>query len=291
MTRRLDRLDALRDPSGRLTRPLRSHWLCVPKSVRLDGTTLRFAWPNRLSLTEVPANLLETFLEIDTTAKTLAFARRFGPLLLDGGGGASLHHAMLERGRQLAFDDLDPENENIASWERTVQIFRAVLQLAVSLREEQRPDLNALVQLERLGMQGVDVGELDDEWEGGSWEKLDVRSQRFAAATDLQHLLMMLTDLCELRPTVQVVDWNAPRMRFELQFQDAIGEKVTLAHHETTYHLGALSLFGALLTQLLATCTGTGFASCAACGRPFVPTRKPRAGEHHYCARCGRPAA
>ncbi len=50
-------------------------------------------------------------------------------------------------------------------------------------------------------------------------------------------------------------------------------------------------LFGALALQLLLTVARTnGFSFCSACGRPYLPSREPRAGRH-YCRACGKRAA
>jgi hypothetical protein len=46
-------------------------------------------------------------------------------------------------------------------------------------------------------------------------------------------------------------------------------------------------LFGAVLIQLvLAVGRSGGFAICAACGIPFIPARRPRPDQRHYCERC-----
>jgi hypothetical protein len=50
-------------------------------------------------------------------------------------------------------------------------------------------------------------------------------------------------------------------------------------------------LFGALALHLLLTIARTnGFSFCSACGRPYLPSREPRAGRH-YCRACGTRAA
>jgi hypothetical protein len=44
----------------------------------------------------------------------------------------------------------------------------------------------------------------------------------------------------------------------------------------------------ALTTQLLFTIAGAvGIATCASCGRTFMPRRRPRMGENSYCEVCG----
>jgi hypothetical protein len=46
-------------------------------------------------------------------------------------------------------------------------------------------------------------------------------------------------------------------------------------------------LFGALAVQLQFAVSRTqGFAVCSVCGRPYVPTRRPRGDERRYCKRC-----
>jgi predicted RNA-binding Zn-ribbon protein involved in translation (DUF1610 family) len=52
------------------------------------------------------------------------------------------------------------------------------------------------------------------------------------------------------------------------------------------------ALPAALTTQLLFTLAGaSGIATCAECGRLFMPRRKPRKGENSYCPNCGIRAA
>lgn len=54
---------------------------------------------------------------------------------------------------------------------------------------------------------------------------------------------------------------------------------------------GSTCLFGALALQLALAVTGSGLAMCASCTDPYIPKRKPRAGERTYCEECGPAAA
>jgi len=72
---------------------------------------------------------------------------------------------------------------------------------------------------------------------------------------------------CEVRPFLSL---TGPQQGFELRS----------------------TLLGALGVQLLSALLRTdGFTVCSACGQPYVPSRRPRAGENHYCRDCGQRAA
>jgi hypothetical protein len=59
-----------------------------------------------------------------------------------------------------------------------------------------------------------------------------------------------------------------------------------------TVRLGGRGLPTALALELLFIMARTdGLAICAACGTPYVPRRKPRAGQRTYCPDCGHRAA
>ena len=62
-----------------------------------------------------------------------------------------------------------------------------------------------------------------------------------------------------------------------------------------TILFGNRTLFGALALQLLFVVTGsTGFAICSACGQTYLPSRRPRINQRHYCQACrtrGHPQA
>lgn len=50
-----------------------------------------------------------------------------------------------------------------------------------------------------------------------------------------------------------------------------------------------VGVFGEVTQQLLFACTGTtGLSVCESCSRPYVPHRRPRRHERHYCSECGR---
>jgi hypothetical protein len=280
--------DVLRDArTGRLTRPARIDALAVPKSVGLRGDHMRFKWSwQELDLVPVPSDLLEQFLALHSVEDVLAFARRFGPLLIDASQYQKLWVLMLDEGlvRAIRTMRLNARKESFEAWERTRRQFAAIIRLVVSLREDERPDADAIRELTSLEM--ID---LHTQVDGAEWARHSAREQRERAAIDLTYHLSTLADVCGLRPVASVSDWAARPLRFELLIQDRAGEAITA--NVGRPGSGALSLFGALLAQLMATVTVTGFAVCAGCGAVYVPKRKPRAGESNYCESCGRTAA
>jgi hypothetical protein len=57
-------------------------------------------------------------------------------------------------------------------------------------------------------------------------------------------------------------------------------------------HLQGTTLFGALGVQLLmAVSRAAGFAVCSACGKVYMPKRRPNPKRRRYCGRCGVKAA
>ncbi len=58
-------------------------------------------------------------------------------------------------------------------------------------------------------------------------------------------------------------------------------------HDQSALRLTGDGLFGALVAQLVVALRGAGgFAFCSACFHAYVPTRKPRQDQEHYCPQC-----
>jgi hypothetical protein len=270
-------LDALRDPvTLRLVRPSRWDSMVVPESVRQNGQTLRFTQSVSGSV-QVPAGLLESFLALGSEKEILAFAKKFGPLRLD----ATQATALLDK---LAYKGLERPlhregTEHIKIWWNTQQQFRLLLELAAALRVERRPDQGILERLSNLG-----VLVLEADFSTDDYRRKNVDEQRDGAALVLIYHLQMLARICQLQPGLTVASWDTRSLRFDLVFQDGLARSPAVDQ-------GHLSLFGALVFQLMAAVTGTGFATCSACGKPFVPRRRPRVDQRHYCRECGRRAA
>ena len=72
----------------------------------------------------------------------------------------------------------------------------------------------------------------------------------------------------------------------------AVQPEVYWTEEGRTVLFGTRTLFGALAHQLLIALTrAPDLGFCSGCGNAFLPARKPRADQRHYCAACGRAAA
>jgi hypothetical protein len=265
-------IDPLRDPNtGALARPLRTDVLWVPEHVDADDVRLTFGRAP-VRVVTVPRDLLERFLTTRSDASIVTFARKFGPLRID----ATKIHEFLKKADRGGMERLADEiDERLEVWRATRRQFSGLLALAAELRERDRPSKAVLLELDALG---VDFVYSEPR---GNWNELSAGNQRMAAAVDLVDHLRFLTIATQLRPGIAVANLGQKNARFEFVFQDVGG------HYLGSY----LTLFGALVAQLLSAVTGSGFATCHACRETYVPNRKPRQGERTYCQRCGRAAA
>ena len=92
-------------------------------------------------------------------------------------------------------------------------------------------------------------------------------------------------------------DWPIENQRFELEWQltywmrmGRLMPLVTFDKNVLTFSLEVLNgsgLFGSLALQLaLAASRTDGLGTCSACGRAYIPTRKPNANRRNYCPDC-----
>ncbi len=271
-------LDSLRDPNtGRLAKPLRTDAMPIPSGVQLRGATLAFSWKAANHAT-APGDILERFLGLESDTAILAFARRFGPLRIDPTDAKRYVLKLCDEGLDSLLSDVQqPAQESIQTWRGCQGQFKALIRLAASLREDDRPSRDALAELYSLG-----VIDLEAQIDASYWDKLPSASQRIGAGLVLLLHVQTLATVTGLKPALTIPNWGERDARLEMVFQDATGSGAN--------SLG-LSLFGALLVQLMSAISGSGFATCASCGKPYVPRRRPREGERHYCRACGRSAA
>jgi predicted RNA-binding Zn-ribbon protein involved in translation (DUF1610 family) len=313
------RLDSLRHPeTGQLVRPVQGDAVAVPTTVTLREGALHFTWPrpDATVTTPIPTNLLERFLALRTDAEILRFAQRYGRLgvkdaLFDGIGAvaaamanekeyldlwakqhppkgiapiplsdaeAKAWEAWGRRLRRLWIDHDGPQSsqEPVAEWRRYQREFNGWLAVTAALRDGDRQPYDVLTELAELG---AFFPKLSPET---AWVRLSSREQTQSAWTGLALRSEQLVAQSGLRPGLRWT-FSAEGAQADLVFQ-------TKVHSNPRDYFG-VSLFGALVFQLLAAIAGTGFATCSACRVAYVPRRRPRLDQHHYCPRCGRSAA
>jgi hypothetical protein len=241
--------------------------LRVPEETHLEGGAVIFGGDKRE--VAVPNDLLERFLGLDSDASILAFAQKFGLLRFDP-ARAYEHLANIKTvdPRTGSYDRREPCD----MWRNAQRQFSKLLELTAELKEEERPSRALLLELQDLGVELKYVRK-----DAPDWESLPAWVQRASAQLDLVWHLQVLAIVCRLRPAPSIVNFGQKHAQFDLVFVDI--------------DVDAITLFGALVVQLMAAVTGSGFANCKSCGRMYVPTRKPRQGERTYCRQCGHAAA
>jgi hypothetical protein len=260
--------DALRDADTlRLVRPMAISTLGRPRRVDLLNGVLGFTEAERPVRFQPPDTLLEQFLKIESSDAVLAFARRYGPLVISSVSGRVF------RPRRVDWA------EEVAQWQQYRRLFMRLLAAAANVRASGSPPLETLLGLlqDRETLTRREMR--SDPWwkhEIDEWPKLDSRSRRTLVAGTVAGVALDLVNRADLRPALEPRSSGKGDPRFELVFSNSIANP---------------SLFGALVIQVLAAIAGTGFAACSSCGAPYVPKRRPRSKGRHYCTDCGRPAA
>ena len=275
-------------------RPLR-----VPPMVAIDGDRLvwegvvREAGGRRLGARQVaiPPDLLARFVALADApdAHIERFARRYGVLMICEHGLPCSHQRatpvrrvvdratvdqLIEAGvMSIVAPLLEPVSdcyplgwreattwEPIATWRRFSRHAGALLQLAAHVHQG-GPTTRRAAEARRAAHAPlwkvvydrdparVDAWKVDTSGECGRWSLMEV----------VQEWLV----LGDVRPRPE---WGAA---------------------DATISLSGTGLFGALAVQLaFAVCQADGFASCSACGTPFVPQRRPAPGRRTYCEDC-----
>ena len=297
MTRR-NHWDALADvDTGRLDRVMMHDLLVKARRVELRGAALVFESPvgrhtlrrfTRKGVIEVPTvrvrrDLLEQFLSLSTDQSILRFARAYGSLR---GFGAtddfvlrkqqrsfSLVVALAgldKRSRQMAVGDEFEEPLDV--WRHCRDRFDALLALAAGWKEG-APGLLVIERVLSFGMDGIREANL---------AKLNTPiARQKEAASMLSRWAQSESRSIHLRPSLRFRRSTDPHQPIELVFTD----------HFSDYYGFGISLYGALVVQMLSAVTGSGFVTCSSCGSAFVPARRPTQDRRRYCRNCGRKAA
>lgn len=251
--------------SGSLDRPVVANTINVPTNLRLAGEMLVWSWLDLPRHTRPGPGLLDQFVVLaDAPAeRILTYAQRWGVLLLCEHHLPSSHNPpplyMSQSGPMWCLPSRDPDNqcwELLEDWRHFARQARALLRVAVRLHEG------------RTGA-AADWGTVYERpAQPGPPGQGDLDAERLALTLLVNEWLV----LGNVRP----------------QFWWAEGRNAA-----PEIRLGGEDLFGALAVQLaLAISQTDGLALCSACGSPYVPERRPRPDERHYCAACrdaGRP--
>jgi hypothetical protein len=253
--------------TGELDRPIASGEIWVPRSIELKGNKL--VWESGgWRVTSAKAGMLEQFIKIANSPKetirrrVLRYARQWGVLRICNLHRKPLSHTEpVEFGRWV-FEDyakrcfLLEEGgkhwEPISAWQSYAKQARAILNLAASLH---------------LGR----VGSMED-WAVVTRTRNPRNLEELYDRNAARHTIASAVDIWLRWGAVEVnFNWDDPK---------------------PTVVIGSNNLFGNLAVQLMLAAGRTqGFVSCSACGNQYIPKRRPRIGERHYCHNCGRAAA
>lgn len=200
--------------------------------------------------------LLSEFIGLATgdSRKIQKFARRHGALGLCK-HGLPLGHC-LRGGKTLCYDRELRDHvlrENLDSWQRLAAHAASIVGLAASLAEGKPGSRDAWAD---FGSESLTAGRALH-----APEVTDVREGR-------QCLARAVSIWLRQAEVVPRIDWDGPQPSFELMSSTLIG------------------IIGvALLSVLLGS---RALAICAACGKPYLPKRKPQEGRLSFCAACGK---
>lgn len=261
--------------SGRLARPAPFDRLWVPQRVWLEGDELCFGLSSSWQWVKVPAGLLERFLSLRNDSQFLKFAARFGSL----GDWPTPDYSVV---RAIIRGELEPDGnalrEGLTDWRDRQWEFGKLLAIAAALRAGESFEGDVFAAFAERGIH-VPAGAFLGDLLGITspvWSNRTPGQRRSLAQGLLLHRANELVRSCRIRPALVAPD-SRTGFRLELVFS---GDNKRL------------SLMGALVVQLLANATGSGFVSCSSCGTVFVPRRRqPAFGKRRYCRDCGRPAA
>lgn len=205
---------------------------------------------------EPTRQLLSEFIGLatDDGARIEKFARRHGALGLCKHGWPLGHY--LRSGQTRCYDrELSGHvlRERLDSWRRLAVHAASIMKLAASLAEGKPGSRDAWAE---FGSEWLIAG-----WAVHALEVTDVREGRQRLARAVSILLMQ----AEVVPRIE---WDGRQPSFGLTSHTLIGV------------IGV-----ALLSTLL---RSRALATCAACGQPYLPKRKPQEGRLSFCAGCGK---
>jgi hypothetical protein len=255
-----------RSDGGGLDRLFQDSKGYLPAYVRLENDVFYYSYYDDQGY-PVPApasrrrGLLEQFVKLaDAPATAIAaYARRWGVLdICDQHRlpGAYMHRS--EDGKNCHQMGWPGESyEPIDRWRDCARHVRALMNVvaAVHLGEVGRRedwDILGTTGLASFGMPSV-------------WEDFTLKTASFLISWIIHQWLSRVV-------VMPFLDWEDPK--------------------HPTIRLGNGRLPAAIALELLFIAARTdGLAICAACGIPYVPRRRPRAGERTYCRDCGRKTA
>ena len=276
--------------SGELDRPVSSTLLYVPRNVGIENQRLVWRdkrWNSTPIRVSPDARLLMNFLELETASEVAicGYAQRFGVLGICK-HGLPRTHASSTDGLICGFCPVEPliqsepdvsASEPISVWRTRAAQARAIVEFATLLHQKR------CVEDARLWMTAMSMApdlELVASW--------DEQTPFLAAAVN------SWLELGGVRPVLvwegaspatvvlgtqgysfwQPGGWRKPDPACDMSF------------------LQGTTLFPALACQLLLAVGRTsGFVLCSACGKTYVPKRRPNPSRRRYCEKCGSRAA
>lgn len=249
------------DGQGNLGRPLFPGHLLVPAHVAIEDGHL--VWSTALGgdadlrFVRVEAGLLGRFVRLadGDAAAVLQFARRYGPLRV-----SRYEYAPLEGANQFAWRGTEPVQE----WYALARNAATLLRIAALRHQGRRVPPEDWRVAFTTGLLPISAASAFREFEhapSSAWHSLQHAGLPFLVN-------MWLT---AERPSV----W--------LTWPPGAAPTIVLAGDNLLSHLAA---------QLLAAvCQSEGVAVCSGCGTPYMPDRRPRGDQRHYCKECGIRAA
>ncbi len=237
---------------------VRSARFFIP-AVELRGSLLHYRWTEHQILSQATnQGMLDDFLALSSAQDVLRFAGRYGVL-----GLCKVHAlpACQPQGHEQVAHCAPGSPESVDAWLAYAQSARELLGRAVELHQAGSP-------------KDTDWWELADQI--NRWLYLGNVVPVCTPATrnpglDLSLVNGMLLALRASGFTVRPFP-NAPAIKMPL-----------ISGFQGVFSVIAVQLFSAAAAK-------DGPALCYACGRIYMPTRRPR-GERHYCQNCGRAVA
>jgi hypothetical protein len=241
--------------------------ITVPPMER-TGRVLHFRPAGPLRKGPNSDRLLYEFVRL-TDATILRFAQRWGPLGLCREHGLPVLHKW--RSVCLPAKRRDEFGEDVSQWLKLIARVKAILSIRAELSRG------------RIGSPR-------------NWRTLYGDDPLGPSIDDRRHLLAWsvsgLLDAANVRPMVFAepqlgIYFGAPGI---IDMLAARAEPLHEKYWEWLSNSG--TLYANLSIQLaFAVTNGLGLGTCDACGNFYQPSKAPRAGERHFCQKCGKKAA
>jgi hypothetical protein len=227
---------------------------------------------------EVSNDLLDRFIKLADASsdQVLAFAKKWGPLGLCWHNLPTLHPQFSNTQAEDGWTVCPPRSiegrefqcgESVAMWHRYARKFRAMLNLAATLRQGAKPDA---ADLDCVWPQK----DLELHYNQGRWYRLLGSKEAVKPGATIVAVPIWFELSEEMNRLLSIVNAK-PYLE-----SDPDGNRSVV--------LSGIGLLpGALAIQLLTALAGEQpFAFCSWCTERYEPERRPRAGEHHYCDDC-----